>query len=246
MPGIDINTNAVIRHTARLERLHRSALPVAVRGALNRAAFDVKTSTMPKSAASKFVQRAPNFFRANSKVKPATGFSVQSMKAEVGFVSKSGNDKSVDDLQQQEEGGSIDGRSFIALKGARQGASWNKRVRSNLRMAQIRGKVIDPSDAGPKNNKNIPQSFVKSAAHAGKGGLIRGTGENGDIVFRIKALKRVNGNTIVKIEPIYSLKKGRKVQPKATHFMKNASLESAAKMERYYLEEAQKQIQKIR
>lgn len=246
MTTFNINSDAAVKHTARLERLHRSALPVAIRSTLNRAAFDLKTNSMPKKAAATFEQRAPNFFKANSKVKPASGFSLQAMRAEVGFVSKSGNDRSVDDLQQQEEGGSIKGRSFIALKQARVGSSWNKRVRANARMSQIRGKMVGPLDAGPKNNANEGQGFIKSAVHAGKGGIIRGIGELRDIVFKIKSLKRIHGNTIVKLLPLYSLEKGRAVRPKATHFMRNASLESAKKMDEYYAEEAHKQIKKLR
>ena len=246
MIAFRIDSNAAVRHTARLERLHRSALPVAVRGTLNKAAFDVKQNTMPQNAKNKFEQRAPNFFKANSKVKTATGLSISSMKAEIGFVSKGGNDKSVDDIKQQEDGGSIMGRSFVALKQARSGSSWKRRVKSDSRISNIKGKMIDPLDAGPKNNSNTGQAFVKSAVFAGKGGIIRGTGSNRDIVYKIKSLKRIKGNTIVKLVPLYSIEKGRAVRPKATHFMREASMTSAGKMTKYYELEAQKQIARLR
>ena len=241
--SININSDAAVRHTARLDRLHRSALPVAVRNTLNKAAFDVKKESMPSVAKKTFVERSPNFFKANSKVTPATGFNVSSMKATVGFVSKSGNDKSVDDLEQQEHGGQIGGRSLVALKQARSGSSWNKRVRANLRMGKIRGKIIDPGKAGPKNNVKKEQAFVKSAVHAGKGGLIFG---KKSVVFQIRALKRVKGNTIVKVTPIYSVERGRKARIKATNFMRKASLLSGNKMEQIFAQEAKKQIERLR
>lgn len=239
---ININTDAAVRFTARLERLNRSALPVAVRNTLNKAAFDVKKNTMPERAARTFINRSPNFFKANSKVVPATGFAISSMKSKVGFIPKSGTDKSVDDLEQQEHGGSIGGRSLIPLKQARAGGSWNKRVRANLRIDKIKGHIVDPDEAGAKNNRNKGQAFVKSAVHAGKGGLIF----SGKTVMQIKSLKRIKGNTMVKATPIYSVKKGRQVRPKATAFMKKSSMESAKKMEQDFINEAKKQIAKVR
>ena len=54
MVKIDVNTDSLIKLTAKLENLSRSALPVAVRGTLNNAAFDVKQRTLTKSAEKNF------------------------------------------------------------------------------------------------------------------------------------------------------------------------------------------------
>ncbi len=39
---LDVNTDSAIQLTAKLERLHRSSFPSAVRNTLNDAAFDMK------------------------------------------------------------------------------------------------------------------------------------------------------------------------------------------------------------
>ncbi|MBL4809315.1 MAG: hypothetical protein JKY43_04565, partial [Phycisphaerales bacterium] len=46
----NVNTDAVVSLTNKLEKLHKSAFPVAVRGTLNSAAFDVKQKSMPAFA----------------------------------------------------------------------------------------------------------------------------------------------------------------------------------------------------
>ena len=47
---LNVNTDAVVALTNKLEKLHRSAFPVAVRSTLNSAAFDMKKDTILKSA----------------------------------------------------------------------------------------------------------------------------------------------------------------------------------------------------
>ncbi len=242
---LNINATAVVHQTVRLERLHRSALPVAIRTALNNTAFDLKSNAMPAVAKQTFIERSPNFFRANSRVKKATGFNISSMKAEVGFVSKGGNDRSVDDLQEQESGGNLK-RSLIALKRARNGSAWNKRVKAKMKISTIKGKIVDPGSAGSRNNRNDRQAFTKSAAFAGKGGLLRGTGLNRDIVFEIKKLKRVKGNLIVKAVPVFSIDRGRDVRIKKTGFMEKASNQSLRLMEAFYERAARTQINRLR
>src|ERR1035437_10094141 len=106
---LNINSDKVVMHTATLERLHKSALPVAIRRALNSAAYDVKTDTMPLEA-DIFIHRSPTFFKATSKVAPATGFNIQSMKSTVGFIPSAGAKESggaTKDLAEQEDSGFI-------------------------------------------------------------------------------------------------------------------------------------------
>lgn len=239
---LNINSDAVVKHTARLERMGKTQLPVAVRSALNSAAFNVKKNTMPAQAKASFIQRKPTFFQANSKVTPAKGLAVKNMQAIVGFVPKSGTDKSVDDLEQQEHGGDIMGRSFIPLATARTGGSWNKNVKSNLRISDVKKKIVDASDAKGGNDK---EKFIKSALHAGKGGFVIGTGTNSEgnrTLFHIRSIKRIGKSTVIKSIAVFSVKGGRKVNPGATHFMELASRKSATRMEEYFITAAKKMI----
>ena len=104
---LNINNDKTVIFTNTLEKLHRSALPVAIRGALNKAAFDLKQKTMPESADKAFVNRSKNFFKANSRVAMAKGFDIGSMKSVTGFTEgrlRGSNNFAVQDLEQQELG----------------------------------------------------------------------------------------------------------------------------------------------
>lgn len=243
---LNINSNAIVKHAATLERLHRSALPVAVRQTLNSAAFDVKQHTMPAQAKKTFAERDKNFFKANSKVAPATGFAINTMRATVGFVPLGGTNQAVDDLDAQEYGGKIDGRTFIPLAQARSANSWGRKPRRNARISQIRGKIVDSARGRGTSKK---QQFITSAIHAGVGGWVLGNHTNAAgnrILYRVTKIERRGGNTVVKITPQFAVKSGRQVRPKATAFMQKSSLKSAEKMEQFFIQHAEKQIQKYR
>lgn len=235
---LNINSKAVVAHTNRLKKLHRSALPNAIRNTLNEAALDVKKNTMPTLAKNKFTQRQPNFFKANSKVDFAKGYNINSMKATVGFIEQSlkgSNNYAVKDLEQQEEGGSIQKKSFIPLKQARQGNSNNKLVRSNARLSSIK-KITNVKNSNVRNKK---QAFVKSAIEAGVGGFLL----SGKTLWKINGFKR-NGK--INKTAMYNFKKGRNIHVRPTNFMKKASIESAEKMETMFIKQANKQIERLK
>lgn len=237
---LNINSAAVVKYTNKLEQMHRKHLPLAVRGALNKAAFDVKTNTMPDSAKKSFIQRKQTFFKANSKVTMAQGFKIEKMQSVVGFMPKS---EAVKELEQQEHGGAIGGKAFIPLKHARTGKSWNKMVRANMRMAALGDNLVDSKDAKGMSKK---EQFIKSVIHAGKGGFVIGDRmkKGGRIVHYINSIKRKGRDTIANTTPVYSVLKSRKVNPKATHFMNKATRKSASLIEQAYINEAIRQLKK--
>src|SRR5580765_6106331 len=134
MAFLNVNADAVVRYAVRLERMSRTTLPNVVRQTLNSAAFDVKKTTMPAQADRTFVKRKPTFFKATSKVNMAQGADINSMQSEVGFA---GTSQAVEDLEKQEKGGNIGGRTFIPLAKARTSGSWNKNVRAAVRLSAI-------------------------------------------------------------------------------------------------------------
>lgn len=237
---LNINTDAVVKFTNKLEKLHKSALPVAIRGALNKAAFNVKQETLLKSADKEFIKRQPNFFKANSRVEMAQGFNLSQMKATVGMVSnglKGGNNYAVKDLEQQEDGGTIKGKSFIPVSKARLGGSKSKAVRPINRLSNIK-RIIDSRKSKGKTNK---QKFVRAVREAGPGGYVLGN-KSKSILWRVDSL--VKGK--MKITPLYSYKENRSVKVLGKDFMKKASLKSASNIEHYFIEEANRQIQKYK
>lgn len=233
----DVNMEEVKKFADKLGNLHRSAYPSAVRSTLNFAAFDVKTRTMPESSRDSFVQRSPNFFKANSRVKKAMGWNVNDMKSIVGFVPLKGNNHAVNDLEQQERGGKIEGRSFIPMRTGRVGKSTNKNVRKQNRISQIKN-IINAADS---KGKTEGVRFVKAAIHAGVGGNV--LSERG-VLWRIDSIIRKNGRSLFKMTPIHSFKQGRDVSVKSTHFMRNAAEKSAKKMPEIFNKEAEFQFSK--
>lgn len=228
MSQININTDAAVVMTNKLEKMHRSALPLAIRSSLNSTAFYLKQRALIDETKKEFVNRSPNFFKSKSRVVTARGFSVNSMKSMVGMV---GKDQAVEDLNQQEHGGDIKGRSFIPMDQARTSKSSKKNVSQSNRMATIQFGAIKRVRKGQKRKLMI-------AVHkAGVGKKII----YGKTMFAIKSI----GKGAFRATPIYSFKKNRSVRVKATHFMKKASLRAIAKMPRFYNEAGKKQIKRL-
>jgi len=239
---LDINTDAVVDFTIKLEKMRKSALPVAIRQSLNSAAFDVKQNTMPAEAKSKFINRSPNFFKANSKVEQAQGFNVNTMKATVGFVEKNlkGNSNyAVKDLEEQEHGGKISNKSFIPTNAAR-GGNAKRLVKPMNRLTGIKNIV----DAKRAKGVNKGQRFIKSAVHAGVGGYVLAEFKGQMILWRVNSLSRTSKGAF-KLTALYTYKKKRGVKVSKTEFMKTASLQSGGKIEEYFRIAAQKQIDKL-
>lgn len=239
---LNINSDASVIYTNKLEKLHKSALPVAIRGALNDTAFTMKMDTMPKYAKSIFTQRSPNFWKANSRVNKAEGFDIKTMVSTVGFVSSglhnSTTNYSVKDLEQQEHGGVIKGRSFKPLPGARISNSGLKNVRANNRIASIKD-LVNSADSRGVNDK---QKFIKASVHAGVGGYVLG----GKVLWRVTSISRVKGNIIFKREKLFSFQEqGVAKINKATHFMQKSALIVRPMMEEFYAKQAIRQIKKL-
>lgn len=235
--------------TNRLEKLHKSAFPLAVRGTLNRAAFDVKQRSLLEVTKQTFTTREKNFFKANSRVKKADGFNTKTMYSEVGMQEgglRGGNNFAVRDLVQQERGGQIGGRSFIPISsGARVGGSVNRKVKPKARISGIQS-VLDAKNASGNSNA---ERYIKSAIEAGPGGYVLSTFKSGDgnrILMRIDSIKRVGRNTRVKSTPLYAFKKDRSVKVKGTHFMERSARDTARNLARYYNEEGMRQFKRLR
>lgn len=249
MMKLNINANAVVAHTLRLEKIGKYALPAAIRGTLNGAVFDVKTNTMLRTSAQAFVKRTTgDFFRANSRFENAKGNDVKNMQAIVGMTSENlqgDHNYAVKDLEQQERGGTILGRSFIPLKSARIGNNPNKPVRPNARLSKIK-KVINARNV---KGKTPAEKFMKAIIQAGPDGFVIGGKKK--ILYQVKYKGRTNIKTKkskikFKLIPLYQYRKGRKVRVKPTNFMQKASLQSAEKMEHNFMIEAERQIKRVK
>jgi len=231
----------MIRHSVLLSRMRKSALPNAVRDTLNAAAFDVKGNTLFKSAEENFVMRDKNFFKANSRVEKAAGFDINTMHSTVGMKSMGGTNHAVDDLEQQEHGGTIRGKSFIPSQSneARVSKSHAKKVKKEARLSTLKKMVRARSAQGSSEG----QRFIKTAHHVGvKGKFISERG----VVWRVNSLARTRGGSM-KLSRLYTYKSGRSISIKtATHFMQEAAEKSAKGLPRWFQANALRQIRRIK
>jgi hypothetical protein len=247
-----IDTKAVEQYAETLVKLHRSAMPTAVRATLNTAAFDVKKNTLQDQTKKTFTQRDRNFFKAFSRVDQAQGWDISKMVATVGMTEKGlkgSNNYAVQDLEQQEHGGEIKKRSFIAMRTARSSNSSNKKVRSGNTMSAIQGKQITQVNRGGAKSKK--QQFVRAAIYAKskQDGLVMGhrTAGGGRTLFRVDEISQniKNRRIKMKLTPLYNVKSGRSIKVKEKGFMKKAASESARMMPAVFAKEAERQIKKF-
>jgi hypothetical protein len=242
---LNINSNELVKFTVTLERLRKSALPSAIRGTLNDAAYDVKQKTMPAQARAEFVNRSPNFFKANSGVLMAKGFDVNTMKSTVGFMEDrlrlGKNNFAVRDLEEQEHSGSIGGRAYVPLDSARVSGP-NTLVKPANRLSRIlKANIVVARDLGHGNKK---EQFVKAIFKAGIGGYVRGGNVKGEeILFRVD---NISGPRRFSLTPLYDYKAKRKVNVDETGFMSTASLKSANKLDDFYKAQAMFWINKYK
>lgn len=248
---LNIDTSEVVAFTNKLEKMKKSALPVAIRTALNSTAFDVKQRTLLKNAKDEFEERSKNFFKANSRVDMAKGFKVDNMESIIGMVEKNlvgDNNYSVKDLEQQEHGGRINKKAFIPLPSARNSNSHSKMVRPNNRLTSIRN-VLDSNKQKVVNvlGSTTKQRFLRAAMRAGAGGYVIGNYGKSRILWRIEnvTINRFRNKVDIRKTPLYDYRENRSVRVGATHFMRTSSLQSAKLMESFYIKEATKQIQKL-
>lgn len=265
---LNINSDDLNAHANRLRKMHKSALPNAIRETLSKAALNVKQQTMPKTAKKEFTNRTPNFFKANSSVDFAKGYDVNQMRATVGFIDSKLKNKAtnyaIKDLEQQEYGGAIKGRSFIPMDEARTGKSHSKNVKKINRLETVI-KREDPIDvnkvtnhirastiaSGLSRRNGKKQAYIKAALVAkklhGDEAYVLGNAKNGK-----RTLSRINSITTdaktrqLKIDrtPLYTYKQGRAVKVDPTNFMKRASHETQSKMDAIFIKEAQKQFER--
>lgn len=213
---LDVNTAQVIKFTDKLDKISRSALPVAVRQTLNNAAFETKR-LVPIISSGKFITRNKSFFRSLTIVNKAGGFDINTMSSEIGISNV--KDKIASGLEKQEYGGTIKSRNLIAMDGARTSGNNAKSIKKINNLSNI------------KLNKSKKKG-------TGTGFVMIKKGNKGT-VFATKGKGKKNSLT-----PIYSYSKGRSVPIKRTPFMEPASIRAQERIPFLFIKEAEKQIKK--
>jgi len=216
--AFDINTDEVIKLTAKLGSLPKQFLPSAVRATLNDAAFETK-KWIPVTASRKFTIRKKSFFRAFSSVERARGFDINSMQAVAGINPDKGS-KVAEGLEKQETGGTLSGRKLIPHDKARISGSYGRSVKGNNYLDKI-------------SNISTPKNRKKGSKHI----LIKKGGKG--TVFEIQ--KRARGSKLV---PVYTYRNTKKTRLKPTPFVRPAAWIATKKIPRFYKNNAEFQIKK--
>lgn len=245
---IDVNSDALVKLSKKLEGLNRSAFPITVRQTLNTFAFETK-KRIPTEAKKIFVTRNPGFWNAFSRVEKAKGFNVNSMVSKAGMTEGKKGKKSEQagrNLKQQQLGGKIDGRTFVPKDSARVGGKRTGKVRKENRLSALQddfkvAPVISRSD-GSSGRQQFLKTSIYAAVHGKK--LIRSS----KMLYRIqrgrgKYLYKTAGITIG-VTPLYSIKKGRSVDVEAKPFVRRIAKLNGKKGDRIFAKHAEKQFKK--
>lgn len=230
---LNIDNSDIVKFTNKLEKMHRSGLPFAVRNTLNKTGLDAKKNSLPRVVNKEFTQRNKTFFKVISGVKFASGYDVKNMTTTFGILNFR-NVKAAKSLDKQEFGGSIGGRSFIPTIQARVGNKKSGKVKKKYALSNFKNMPI----IGWKNKKNFRRKTKK--LKVGKAFVY------GNSVLFIKSFKQRKGQRYFNSEFIYTYEKNRSAKiKKATHFLRKSAEMSAKKMERIYKTEAEKQIKRL-
>lgn len=211
---LNVNTDASIQLTARLEKLSKSAFPSAVRNTLNETAFKTK-SLVPKKASQNFTIRQKNLFTRFVLVDKAQGFNVNQMSSKVGIDANT-KSKLAEGLEKQEKGGVIQGSKLIAHDKARVSGSSKKKVRKGNYKSVV-------SNVSKKGKRIKGSKYVM----IGKGSK--------RTIFEVKNKK---------LNPLYNVRNTDKSRVKSRPFMLPSARLAASKMEDVYKKQAEFQFKK--
>ena len=247
--SFNVNTDANIILTAKLERLNKQAFPSAVRSTLNDAAFSMKKENILESAKRNMTVRNPTFFKKFTGVNRAKGFNVKSMQSEVGFINTDQNKlkgkKAIEGMEHNEVGGS-DNTGAMYMPKSRTGNSSTKLVKKKAR--------FNKSNVASKSRQK--KDFMRNAFKSVKENkpVFIDTKKGTALVqfHSIKKYKRgnsskgiVKGTFKFKSDLLMRSRKINVAHAKATHFNKEAALKTQKQMEVFYTKNAEFQFNRV-
>ena len=234
----NVNTDATIILTAKLERLNKTAFPNAVRSTLSDGAFAMKQGGILASAKKNMKVKNENFFKANTGVVKARGRNVNQMEAISGFTNKRGEkaNKAVNYGMEANEFGDTDATGLKYYPATRGSRGMVKRSQYFDR------DKIDSDESG---------NFVKKAFRAKKKGkLMFANTRKGKALIKIKSINkrkgsRGKGSIKINSQLLMMDRTQKKARAKATHFNKEAALTIHKKMDEFYAKNAKFQFDRV-
>lgn len=243
---IKIDSNAMKQYEKKLNDLHRSAFPNAIRSTLNDAAFEMKKDKLHTSAAKNFKHtRSKTFFKKFSGVKKATGWNINEMYSEVGMLDMGNKTarKAVQNMNLHEKGGIVDdGMQYLI--GSRVSESYAKLVRkSNI---YDKNRVITGLSKVKRGKGTRKSKFVARAYRSLKEG--KPTFMNsmkGNILVQVHAIQKRNKKKI-KIKSTLLMKERTRDNKRITpnNFITKAGIQTQKSIPLNFRKHAEKQIKR--
>lgn len=241
---LNVNTNANIILTNKLERLNKTAFPAAVRSTLNDAAFAMKQGNILYSAKRNMTVRNPSFFKKFTGVNRAKGFDVKLMQSEVGFVNTDPNKlkgrKAIEGMEHNEVGGS-DNTGAMYLPKARTSNSANRLVRKKSRFNKANIVRGGGSKARSKKAQFIANAYV--SAKENKPTFIETS--KGRFLVQVTKFESDHKRLKIKMDFLMRSRKQNVAKAKATHFNKEAALKTQTEIEGFYAKNATFQFNRV-
>ena len=119
---LKINSDSLVNFTYSLSKMHRAALPNAVRFTLTDIAKDVKIRTLQKHSNRQFDVSKPTFFKRYSGYEPAKGFDIKTMSSKAGMIKgnpPNAKSRATTDIGEQQHAGNVKNKSYIPAKNMR-------------------------------------------------------------------------------------------------------------------------------
>ena len=237
---IDIDSKELESYTKKLRQVHRSALPLAVRGTLNEAAFHMKKEEMPKSFYDKFTIRSKSFITSKSGYSKCTNtFDISKMQSEAGVKKSNNPNDSQNKLIFQEEGG-VENRDFYPNDYVRKGKSNENKIYKDLYFSNFKNlrngqPIRKPNVSLIKKDNAI--FYVKSKNAKRKQGMFSRLGK------KKKQVNKANRGDKSEWILLYSLKVNIDFNKK--QFMQPAADKTQLKIAEFYEKNTRKRLEKL-
>lgn len=242
--SIKIDSSELKKYEKKLNDLHRSAFPNAIRSTLNDAAFEMKKNNLHTSAARNFKNtRSKTFFKRFSAVNKAKGWKINEMYSEVGMLDmgQASARKAVENMSMHEKGGIIDDGSQY-LKGSRVSDSYAKLVRKSNYYDKNR---VVTGKSNVKRGKGTRKSkFVARAYRSLKEGKpIFMNSMKGNILVQVHNIQHRNKKK-VRIKSTLLMKERERVKINPNKFVSKAGMFTQRKIPSNFQKNAEYQINK--
>lgn len=241
----NIDTSSIKSYSEKLRKIHKSALPSAVRNTLNDAVVDMKKKEIGVSARKNFKNlKEPNFFKRFTGFDKAVGFNINQMKSTVGFTgaNKSNEKDAVEGMEVQEFGGTIRKRSRY-LKDARVGSNLNRKAKKNAYFNASKSVFLNVRGVKKWSGKSkvVAQAYMSSK----KGNPYFIKTKKGKMLVQASGFTKSKiGTPKFKTKVLMMSRSVKKSRIKKTSFMREAGEKTSKKMDGFYIKQAEYQLKK--